>query len=97
MINLKIDDEYRDFVKEEPLRLVALTALAHQERPVDTEINRVITDNTVIKHLNKEYRGQDGPTDVLSFQSDIVDPERPNQLARLDKKEGGKGPAEGSR
>jgi len=75
MINLKIDDEYRNFIKEEPLRLVALTVLAHQEKPIDTEINIVITDNTVIKHLNKEYRGQDGPTDVLSFQSDIIDPE----------------------
>jgi probable rRNA maturation factor len=75
MINLQIDEEYKELIDEEPLRLAALTVLAHQEKPVETEINIVITDNSVIQQLNKEYRGIDSPTDVLSFVSDVVDPE----------------------
>lgn len=31
------------------------------------EIELVITDNTEIQQINKEYRGKDIPTDVLSF------------------------------
>jgi len=75
MINLQIDEEYKELINEEPLRLAALTVLAHQEKPVETEINIVITDNSVIQQLNKEYRDIDSPTDVLSFISDVIDPE----------------------
>ena len=74
MINLKIDKEYKNLFQEEPLRLAALTVLAHQEKPVETEINIVITNNAALQHLNKEYRGIDIPTDVLSFEAGIVDP-----------------------
>lgn len=35
------------------------------ESPV--EFSLVITDNTTIQQLNKNYKGEDSPTDVLSF------------------------------
>ncbi len=31
------------------------------------ELSIVLTDNAVIQRLNREYRGKDEPTDVLSF------------------------------
>lgn len=33
----------------------------------DKEIELVITDNKEMQEINKEYRGKDKPTDVLSF------------------------------
>ncbi len=37
------------------------------ECPYETEINLTITDNNEIALINKEFRGIDAPTDVLSF------------------------------
>lgn len=75
MINISIIDEYKGKLEEEPLRLTALTVLAHQGKSPDTEVNIVITDIKTIKKLNKEYRGYNEATDVLSFESGVVDPE----------------------
>jgi probable rRNA maturation factor len=75
MINIQIDDEYIDKLQDEPLRLAALTVLAHQQKPAELEINIVITSDYAMQKINKEYRGFDEPTDVLSFESGIVDPE----------------------
>ncbi len=33
----------------------------------DWELSIVLTDNRFIRHLNRDYRGKDEPTDVLSF------------------------------
>lgn len=41
----------------------------------DLELSVVITDNTQIRKLNKEFRKIDSETDVLSFPSDEIDPE----------------------
>ena len=43
--------------------------------PYETEINLTITDNDEICGINKEFRGIDKPTDVLSFP--MVDYEKP--------------------
>jgi len=39
------------------------------------EINVEITDNPGIQKLNKEFRGKDSPTDVLSFPMNEINPE----------------------
>lgn len=80
MIHLQIEKEFRRKAKEEPLRLAALTVLAHQDLHVESEISIVVTNNTVLQHLNLEYREIDAPTDVLSFPSDITDPETDLQI-----------------
>lgn len=36
----------------------------------DAEISVMLTDNAVIAALNRKYRGNDGPTNVLSFPAD---------------------------
>lgn len=50
-------------------------ALDELECPYETEINLILTDNPGIHELNREYRGIDRPTDVLSFP--LVDYETP--------------------
>jgi len=42
------------------------------------EINVEITDNFQIQQLNKEYRGKDSPTDVLSFP--MIEPDKINHI-----------------
>lgn len=80
MINITIDEEYKSLVDENSLRLAALTVLAHQEKPIDSEINIVITNNDVLQKMNHQYRDIDNPTDVLSFNSDVIDPETGNAI-----------------
>jgi len=36
----------------------------------DRELSVLLTDNATIRELNREYRGLDKPTDVLSFPMD---------------------------
>ena len=55
------------FDLEEVLRLVITEALKHEACPYETEVNVVITDNAGIREINREYRGIDAATDVLSF------------------------------
>lgn len=49
------------------LKLVAETIMEGEDCNFDAEISFTITDNDGIHEINKEYRGIDRPTDVLSF------------------------------
>ncbi|MFQ5901230.1 MAG: rRNA maturation RNase YbeY [Thermodesulfobacteriota bacterium] len=42
-------------------------AILRNVRSHDCEISLLLTDNLQIQDLNREYRGEDHPTDVLSF------------------------------
>jgi len=46
--------------------------------PVDGTVSVVIADNETVRHLNRDYRGIDAPTDVLSFDN-IPDPDFPGE------------------
>ena len=46
---------------------VICATLADQEIDFPVEVSLTFTDNEQIRALNKEYRGKDAPTDVLSF------------------------------
>ncbi len=59
---VKLDLDYRRIIE-----LVACQAAEQEGCPYETEINVVLTDNENIKEVNREYRGIDDPTDVLSF------------------------------
>jgi probable rRNA maturation factor len=54
------------------LELAAQTVLAVHEVPAGSEMTVVITDDATITRLNREYRGIDAPTDVLSFPADSM-------------------------
>ena len=42
-------------------------SLRELELPDDAEVSVVFVDDAAIMNLNREYRGKDAPTDVLSF------------------------------
>lgn len=52
------------------LQQAALIALTQQTAQPDSSLTLVITDDQAITALNRQYRGVDSPTDVLSFPAD---------------------------
>jgi len=51
------------------------TALEHQSQPLDSELTILLTDDSKIQELNRDYLGINAPTDVLSFPASETDPE----------------------
>ena len=49
-------------------------ALREEKVPDDCEVSVLLTDNEGIHELNREYRGVDRPTDVLSFPANELSP-----------------------
>jgi probable rRNA maturation factor len=74
-INLQIDEAFAHEVDPKVLRAAARAALEHQAAPAPGELTIAITDDPRLQQLNRDYLGEDHPTDVLSFPSDEHDPE----------------------
>lgn len=49
-------------------------ALREEKVPDDCEVSVLLTDNEGIHELNRDYRGVDRPTDVLSFTANELSP-----------------------
>lgn len=60
-------DRKLPFDVEEVTGMVIETALDYEDCPYEATVEVLITDNEGIHALNKEFRGIDKPTDVLSF------------------------------
>jgi len=60
---------------EDLLERAVNTALAHQSASLDSELTIVLTDDSRLHELNRDYLGVDAPTDVLSFPASETDPE----------------------
>ncbi len=50
------------------LQTTAQTALIQQSAPNPSSLTLMLTDDAVLRDLNRSYRGFDKPTDVLSFE-----------------------------
>jgi len=55
------------FAVEEIVEKVCTAVLDAENCPYETQVNVVITDNERIREINREARGMDKETDVLSF------------------------------
>lgn len=60
-------DRELPFPMEETARLVCGAVLEREGCPYEAQVNIVLTDNSGIRELNRECRGIDRETDVLSF------------------------------
>ena len=56
-----------DYYFKTVIRKAVLATLEHEKFPYDAEVSVTFCDNAYIKELNREYRGKDSHTDVLSF------------------------------
>ena len=80
-LNIDIDKRFRPLVNETWIERVAQKALEIGGVEATVELGLVIVDDETMRRLNKEYRGVDEPTDVLSFAFLEEDPDFPFPLA----------------
>ena len=69
-MTLYMEDETESrfsFSAEETAKLVCEAVLEAEDCPYEAQVNLVLTDDAGIKEINKEARGIDRATDVLSF------------------------------
>lgn len=66
MINLTYSNQTRDTVDETIFEKL-LPKIQKRHPKSDGEISLAIMDDEAIRALNREYRGKDKPTDVISF------------------------------
>lgn len=78
MIGIAISIEGGDWPDEPRLRKIAEHAVAaaarHAGVTVDTELSLLFTDDASIQTLNREWRGKNKPTNVLSFPAFSLKP-----------------------
>lgn len=70
MVELIIENETNKEIcarQLEELKLVCEAVMEGEDCNFDAEISLTFTDNAGIRDINREYRGIDRPTDVLSF------------------------------
>lgn len=68
MVNFELEAKIDvDFDLYEVATLVTDAVLKEEGCPVECEIELLLTDADTVKDINKEYRGIDNTTDVLSF------------------------------
>ncbi|MEL6526423.1 MAG: rRNA maturation RNase YbeY [Chloroflexota bacterium] len=73
-IEIQNDSHYPD-IDHAQLQKAILTVLQQQEEASDSGVTVVFTDDARVRELNKQHRGTDAPTDVLSFPADPLPPE----------------------
>jgi len=71
MIYIESEFPFPDHLLEGAVR----AALDNQSADFDSELTIVLTDDSKIQELNRDYLGMDSPTDVLSFPASETDPE----------------------
>ncbi len=71
MINIESEIDFPNELLERTVK----AALENQTESSDSELTIVLTDDSKIQELNREYLGIDSPTDVLSFPASEIDPE----------------------
>ena len=66
-VDVDVLAEYSDLVSESWLRIVAEKSLAAESQQSGTRVSVIITNDDVVRNLNKRHRGLDENTDVLAF------------------------------
>ena len=69
--DIKLDLPYQEIIEK-----VAAQCAEAEGCPYEISVNVLLTDNEAIHSLNRDFRGVDSPTDVLSFPSLYFD--KPN-------------------
>ena len=69
-VSVAIADEFQTDVSEAWLERALLVALSHALAPGEPgQVSLLLTDDATVRELNREYRGADEVTDVLSFSA----------------------------
>lgn len=74
VIEVQIGEQFQLQVQTESLHSAALSTLAHQRVEEPYELAIVVTDDDVLRELNRRHRDVDAPTDVLAFPDETRGP-----------------------
>jgi probable rRNA maturation factor len=74
MINIEIIPDFRRVFMPDILERAAKATLLQQSAP-DADLTLVLTGDSQIQVLDRDFLGKDAPTDVLSFPASETDPE----------------------
>jgi probable rRNA maturation factor len=74
MINIEIIPDFRRVFMPDILVRAAKAALLQQSAP-EADLTLVLTGDAQIQELDRDFMGENSPTDVLSFPSCETDPE----------------------
>lgn len=77
------DMQFYDEELEALIRKVLTKGAELQNVPEEAEISVLLCDDAVIHELNRDYRGVDAPTDVLSFALNEGEDEVPEEETEL--------------
>lgn len=69
MLSIDVSPEFEPYLDTEYLEQLAAAVLTGEGIAGPTELNLLITDDEGIRAINRQYRGIDAPTDVLSFSA----------------------------
>lgn len=72
------------FDVEETAKLVIEAALDYEGCPYEAEVSLLLTTNEEIREMNRDHRGIDAPTDVLSFP--MLEYDRPGNFDGLEER-----------
>jgi probable rRNA maturation factor len=81
-IDVEVDEAFIDLVDQENLATAVVAALQSAGR-TSGAVTVALTDDATVQQLNRDYRGVDAPTDVLSFAAQEDSPERDGQPLAL--------------
>lgn len=75
MITIRIDPAFRQQLDSELLSTAAHETLDYSGADVNSNLAVAVTGDTRLRRLNRQFLGEDRPTDVLSFPSGETNPE----------------------
>ncbi len=85
-VNISVAPQFTGLVDAAPLDRLARRAI-RAERAGTSALDVLVTDDETLRRLNREYRGLDEPTDVLSFSlvegQRVAQPRGPKRLGEV--------------
>jgi probable rRNA maturation factor len=73
-VDIQIDDRFADQADAALIEQAVAVVLAGEGIGGSVEVSVLVTDDDALHALNRDYRGVDAPTDVLSFAAEEVPP-----------------------
>jgi probable rRNA maturation factor len=74
IVAVNVDDAFRKEVSTRRLAALARRVLISESAPAWQALSIAVVDDRTIQDLNRRYRGEDAPTDVLSFGLEGAEP-----------------------